>query len=224
MRPCSSHRLHWSVVALHGPPTSIIRGSDICFVQLSALDRCNWERLPCHRYTLPKYFYNNRDRVSRDLTKELYFLFFQLLYTTNLRFFSSSFSYENLYSSWYSIFSNSCLEQSEIKVKDRFQRGNYELSRGRGEDFFAIREFYRFITQWTVYSTFHPRYAANIEAYTDKSFAVKWSQIFLSSATWLRHDLRTFSGQRNPIDKWTICLVVVDNTTSSFFYSRYDNR
>lgn len=76
MRPCSSHRLHWSVVALHGPPTSIIRGSDICFVQLSALDRCNWERLPCHRYTLPKYFYNNRDRVSRDLTKELYFLFF----------------------------------------------------------------------------------------------------------------------------------------------------
>lgn len=102
-----------------------------------------------HRYTLPKYFY-----PTPTETEYLEIWIFLTLYLLFLFFHYEKSWIENytllLYIQYFQLF-------LWIKVKDRFQRGNYEVELNReleGRGIFSRSEFYRFITQWTIYSTF----------------------------------------------------------------------
>lgn len=100
-----------------------------------------------HRYTLPKYFY-----PTPTETEYLEIWTFLTLYLLFLLFHYEKSWIENytllLYIQYFQLF---------LWIKDRFQRGNYEVELNReleGRGIFSRSEFYRFITQWTIYSTF----------------------------------------------------------------------
>lgn len=102
-----------------------------------------------HRYTLPKYFY-----PTPTETEYLEIWTFLTLYLLFLLFHYEKSWIENYTLLLYIQYFQLCLW---IKVKDRFQRGNYEVELNReleGRGIFSRSEFYRFITQWTIYSTF----------------------------------------------------------------------